>query len=42
MKAPATDEQIVIVNANDEEGNAEIKQLKFTYKATDFAEKDAN
>ena len=41
MAAPA-EEHIVIVNANDEEGKAEIKQLEIKHKATDFADQDAN
>ena len=33
------DDHIVIINANNEEGKAEIVQLEFKHKATDFADK---
>ena len=36
--ASPTEDHIVIVNANDEEGKAEIKQLEIKHKATDFAD----
>ena len=39
--APA-DDHIVVVNANDAEGKAEIKTLEIKHKATDFADEDAN
>ena len=35
------DDHIVIINANNEEGKAEIMQLEFKHKATDFADKGA-
>ena len=33
------DDHIVIINANNEEGKAEIVQLEFKHKASDFADK---
>ena len=36
------EDHIVIINANNEEGKAEIMQLEFKHKASDFADKGAD